>query len=114
MLCIVVKNKSDIAAFASYKASDDTGAPAAAAAAPAPAATPAPPPPPKQAEQPKSTPPPPPPPPSPTTQQKQGSPAPTKRADGARVFATPLARKLAAEREIDISVGYFKKNNYIG
>jgi len=108
LLCIVVKNKSDIAAFASYKASDDTGAPAAAAATPAPAAAPAsPPPPPKQAEQPKSTPPPPPPPPpSSAPQQKQGSPAPSKRADGARVFATPLARKLAAEREIDISVGY--------
>ena len=111
MLCIVVKNKSDIAAFASYKASDDTGAPTATAAAtPAPAAAPAPPPPPKQAEQPKSTPPPPPPPPSSAPQQKQGSPAPSKRADGARVFATPLARKLAAEREIDISVGYFFLN----
>jgi pyruvate dehydrogenase E2 component (dihydrolipoamide acetyltransferase) len=99
-LCIIVPNKIDIAAFANFKASDAV----VAVKAPAPAAsTPPPPPPtaptaaapaPPKQEQPKPTHTPP-----PTT----AAPA-AKKIDGARVFATPLARKLAAERNIDISL----------
>lgn len=102
LLCIMVTNKEDVAAFAGYKPSDDdgtAGAPAAAppaapaaAAAPAPVAAAAAPPPP---------PPPAPAPPKPVS-ATQANQAP--RATGARVFATPLARRLAAERNIDLSL----------
>ena len=101
-----MKDKNNLAAFADYKASDDAGtagAPGAAVASPPP---PPPPKAPKQPEQPKSAPPPAPPAPQPA-QQTQESPVPSKKsADTGRVFATPLARNLAAERNIDISVGF--------
>jgi len=99
LLCIVVKDKNDIAAFADYKPSDDTGPVAAIAtpaAAPPKVETPAPSPPPQPVTQRQATPPPPPPAPA-------SSAAPVQPAGG-RVFATPLARKLAAERNIDISL----------
>lgn len=98
LLCIMVKDKSQVAAFADYK-------PEAAAASPAPAK-------PAAAEPPKPAPappkpaaaaPPPPPPAAPQPVAQASAPAP-KRASGERVFATPLARKLAAERNIDISL----------
>lgn len=98
-MCIVVKDKNDIAAFADYKPSDDTGPVAAIAtpaAAPPKVETPAPSPPPQPVTQRQATPPPPPPAPA-------SSAAPVQPAGG-RVFATPLARKLATERNIDISV----------
>lgn len=105
LLCIMVKDKSQVAAFADYKptAEESSGKSAAPAAAPAPAPAAAaapPPPPPKQPEAPKSAPPPPPPP-----QQQSAQPiAAPKRQSGERIFSTPLARKLAAERNIDLSV----------
>ena len=77
----------------------DGGAAAAAPAAPKPAAEPAPAPAaaaPKPAPTPVAQPPPPPSAPAPTQQ------APVKT--GGRVFATPLAKKLAAERNIDLAV----------
>lgn len=87
LLCIMVKDKSEIAAFADYK---PDSAPAAAAPKPTPAPAPAP------AAPVQSTPPPPPPPAPITTVSKP-------KTDG-RIFATPLARKLAAERNIDLSL----------
>ena len=97
LLCIMVKNKNDVAAFADYK-------PSAADSKPAAAAAPA-----KAAEAPKPATPapvtsaPPPPPPTPKA-APAAAPAAPKRASGERLFATPLARKLAAERNIDLSV----------
>ena len=104
LLCIMVKDKSQVGAFADYKAdssSASAAAPVPEAAKPAAAAvmTPATP----------SSPPPPPPPPTPAQQKSTLPPSPptasTSRPSGERVFATPLARKLAAERKIDIQVG---------
>ena len=98
----MVRDQSAVSAFANFKASDApavAGAkPAAAAPAPSQPATPPPPPPqaPVAAPQPVAQPPPPPPP------KPVSTPAP--QPSGGRVFATPLARKLAAERNIDLSV----------
>ena len=72
----------------------------AAPAAPKPAAAPEPAPvaaAPKPAPTPVAQPPPPPP---AQSAQQQAAPAKT----GGRIFATPLAKKLAAERNIDLSV----------
>jgi len=101
LLCIVVKDKNDVAAFASYKPSDDDNSPTSAtpaAAAPKAEAAPAP-----AAARPSSPPPPPPPQPAPSAPVAQAAPQAT-RPSGARVFASPLAKKLAAERGIDISL----------
>ncbi|KAF4517593.1 hypothetical protein B566_EDAN008582 [Ephemera danica] len=89
LVCIIVESEDDIAAFKDFK--DDGSAAAApppkpaasAPAAPAPAAPSAPPPP-------VSTPIP--------VQMVTGPPSP-----GSRVFASPFARKLAAEQGLDIS-----------
>lgn len=97
LLCIMVKNKSDVAAFADYKPSAADSKPAAAAA-PAKAAEA-----PKPATPAPATSAPPPPPPTPKA-APAAAPAAPKRASGERVFATPLARKLAAERNIDLSL----------
>ncbi|XP_013383918.1 dihydrolipoyllysine-residue acetyltransferase component of pyruvate dehydrogenase complex, mitochondrial-like [Lingula anatina] len=97
LLCIIVENKEDIEAFKDYQPSEEDSASAPAAAAePAPAA-PAPPPPP---------PPPAPPPPPPPTQPASSvpPPPPPSRPAGGRVMASPLARTLAAERNIDLSM----------
>jgi pyruvate dehydrogenase E2 component (dihydrolipoamide acetyltransferase) len=90
----MVRDQSAISAFANFKASDAPAAAGAKAPAAAPPSQPAPPPPP--------------PPPKPTA-----SPAPqsvTPQSSGGRVFATPLAKKLAAERNIDLSVCFFFVN----
>lgn len=95
LLCIVVKDKSQVAAFANFTPDMDKDGGAAPAAAPAKAPEP---PKPQPTPEPVAARPPPPPP-SPAA----AAPA-TPRASGARVFATPLARKLAAERNIDLSL----------
>jgi pyruvate dehydrogenase E2 component (dihydrolipoamide acetyltransferase) len=100
LLCIMVSDKNDVPAFANYKPSDDPEASSAAPSTPAPASKPAATPAPAATAAPVSTPPPPPPPPKPAA-QPQAAP---QRPDGARIFATPLARKLAAERNIDLSL----------
>lgn len=90
LLCIIVENESDIAAFKDYV---DTGAaePPKPKAEAKPAAAPPPPPKPAAAA-----------PPSPAPAAAPRAPAaPTGMAG--RIFASPLARKLAAERGIDIS-----------
>ncbi|XP_023236516.1 dihydrolipoyllysine-residue acetyltransferase component of pyruvate dehydrogenase complex, mitochondrial-like [Centruroides sculpturatus] len=87
LLCIIVENEDDISAFKNYV---DTGEPVASA--PSSSAKPAPPPP---------TVPPPPPtlPPPPVSAMPS---APSMQPSG-RVFASPLARKLAAEKGIDLT-----------
>lgn len=90
LVCIIVENEADVAAFKDYK---DTGAPAApkAAAPEAPAAAaPAPPPAPALAQ----APPPPPPaaaPPRPMTAVEQKGP---------RVYASPMAKRLAEAQQL--------------
>uniref|UniRef100_A0A182NTK2 dihydrolipoyllysine-residue acetyltransferase n=1 Tax=Anopheles dirus TaxID=7168 RepID=A0A182NTK2_9DIPT len=91
LVCIIVENEADVAAFKDYK---DTGAapakPAAAApAAPAPAAAPpAPTPPPVAA----------PPPPPPVAAAPQQMTAVEQR--GPRVYASPMAKKLAEQQRL--------------
>lgn len=85
-MCIIVENESDVAAFKDYK--DDsqpaqtTSKPAPAPAAAAPAAAPPPPPPPAFT-------------PSPVTPAVSG---------GSRVYASPLAKRLAAEKGLSLEV----------
>lgn len=91
LVCIIVENESDVAAFKDFK---DDAPPAAGASAPAPpppkvAAAP-PPPPPKAAPAPSPTPVP-----------------PQKTSGGTRVYASPLAKRLAAEKGLDLSVSTF-------
>jgi len=88
-LCIIVQEASDIAKFDSYEP------PASEASAP--------PPPPKEAAAP-----PPPPPPKPTPTPVPAAPAPPittapAKSGGSRAFASPAAKKLAAERGIDLT-----------
>lgn len=100
----MVKNKDDIAAFKDYVASDDKDGGAAAPAKTEAAPTPAPAAPPKPVETPKQTAPVTPPPPAPPTPQPRVQQTAAPSQSGGRVFATPLARKLAKERNIDISL----------
>ena len=97
LLCIMVKDKSQIGAFADYKPEPGAAAPRKPAAAAAPAAP---------AEAPKpaaAAPPPPPPPPQPVAQTS--APAPP-RPSGDRILASPLAKRLAAKKNIDLSVRF--------
>lgn len=100
LLCIVVKDKSLIPAFANYTKDMDKDGGAAAPAAPKPAAAEQAPAPAAPAPKPVAQAPPPPPPPAAPAQQAA---APVK-STGGRVFATPLAKKLAAERNIDLAL----------
>merc|ERR1719430_1582420 len=89
LLCIIVEEQEDVAKFADFDASSVAEAPAAAAAPPAPAATPAPPPPPPPAAA------------APTP-----AAAPVQRSApvaGGKVFASPAAKRVAAEKGIDLS-----------
>lgn len=95
MVCIIVNNKEDVAAFKDYVPSpeDDvkiggSGAPAAVKQ-PEPAA-------------------PPPPAPLPPTAVSPPTVAPPA-ASGARVFATPFAKTLASEKGIDLKVSATEK-----
>lgn len=97
LVCIIVDNESDVAAFKDFK--DDSPAPSPAAAA-----APSPPPP---------APTPPPLAPKPVAAAAPApAPAPTvKKAHqgGGRIYASPLARRLAAEKNLDLEVS-IKKN----
>ncbi|XP_026681992.1 uncharacterized protein LOC103512808 [Diaphorina citri] len=87
LVCIIVENESDVAAFKDFK---DDAPPAAGASAPAP-------PPPKVAAAPPPPPPKAAPAPSPTPVPSQ------KTSGGTRVYASPLAKRLAAEKGLDLS-----------
>jgi len=90
-VCIIVESQDDVAAFKDF-VDDGKSAPAPAAK---PSAAPAPPPPPA---------------PSAAAPIAQAVPV-SMPAPGGRVFASPFARKLAAEQGLDISV--FIKSFYI-
>ena len=100
MLCVIVENESDIAAFADFTAE---------AAAPTPSAPP--PPPPAAAAPPTPTPSPVPRPASVATPAQPVLPQATP-AEG-RVFASPLARNLAAEKGIDLRVRIYITLTYL-
>ncbi|XP_055640360.1 dihydrolipoyllysine-residue acetyltransferase component of pyruvate dehydrogenase complex, mitochondrial isoform X2 [Toxorhynchites rutilus septentrionalis] len=89
LVCIIVENQEDVAAFKDYK---DTGAPAAKPAAAAP-------PPPPAAAPPVPTPPPvaaaPPPSPAPATTQMTAV-----EQRGPRVYASPMAKRLAEQQKL--------------
>lgn len=90
LVCIIVENEADIAAFKDYK--DDSPAPSRAAAAPAPppaAAAPA-------APQPVAAPPPPPPAP---VQPVAARPQTAAEQHGDRVYASPMAKRLAEAQQ---------------
>lgn len=86
-VAIIVTEKEDVAAFANYSAG---GAPAAAAAAPAAKAAPA------AAAAPAA-------PAAPAAAPAPAAAAAPAAPSGGRVFASPAARKLAAERGIDVA-----------
>lgn len=92
LLCIIVENEEDISAFKNYV---DTGEPVAAVTSTSPITAQSPPP-----QIPPSIPPPPPPPLPPAAMPSVPSGQPS--APG-HVFASPLARKLAAEKGIDLT-----------
>ena len=86
-MCIITESEADVAAFKDFK--DDAPA-AAKAAAPAPAPAPA-------------APAPAPPPPAPPA--AAAAPPPPKPATaGERVFASPFAKRIAAEKGLDLAV----------
>ena len=97
MLCIIVADEGDIAAFKDYvpTAADDS---LVGGAKPETAAPPPPPPPPTPAAAP------PPRPATPTPAPSMPAPPPPVAASGGRVFSTPYARTLAAEKGVDLSV----------
>lgn len=88
LVCIITGNQSDVGAFADFK-DDMPAAPTAELAAPAaPVVAPAPAP-------------------APPVVVPPASPVPsaaTARAGGERVFASPLARRAAAEKGLDLAV----------
>ncbi|XP_049801243.1 dihydrolipoyllysine-residue acetyltransferase component of pyruvate dehydrogenase complex, mitochondrial [Schistocerca nitens] len=88
LVCIIVANEADVAAFKDFV---DTGAPAPKPAAPSPeaAAPPPPPPPPPSAAAA--------PPPQPVAPPAQAPPA------GERVYASPLARRIATEKGVQLT-----------
>lgn len=96
LLCIVVSSEEDIAAFKDYKPTEeDVGAAAPATPPPAAAAPPPPPPPPVAAA--------PPPPQPPVAAPAPAPPAAAPMAPGTFVYASPYAKKLASERNIDLA-----------
>lgn len=101
LLCIIVQNKDDVAAFASFVPEEGAAPPpkpkpAAAAPAPEPVEAAAPPPPPPPAAAPPT------PAAAPTPQPPRPVAAVAPQQEG-RVFATPFAKKLAAEKGIDLA-----------
>ena len=104
LLCIIVEEESDVAAFKDYvptAADDSTPISVTSKPPPEPAAPPPPAPSPAPAAPPPPTPPPPPPVAAPPPAPVAVAPPP---AAGRRVFATPYARTIAAEKGYDISV----------
>lgn len=83
LVCIIVDASDKVAAFKDFK--DDSPAPAAAAAAPGPPA------PPKEKAPPSA--------PAPAA----APPPPSPAASGVRVYASPLAQRLAAEKGLDLA-----------
>lgn len=87
LVCIIVENESDVAAFKDFVDNTPAGAPAAAAPSPKPSTSASAPPPPPTPVAPKA--------PAPAT----SVPIPI----GSRILASPLAKRLAVEKGLDLS-----------
>ncbi|XP_034935962.1 dihydrolipoyllysine-residue acetyltransferase component of pyruvate dehydrogenase complex, mitochondrial [Chelonus insularis] len=85
LVCIIVSDEGSVAAFKDFK---DDGSAAAASSAPKPAAAPASPPPP--------------PPPSPSSAAPTSAPPLMPTISGDRVYASPLAKRLATEQGLSL------------
>lgn len=93
LLCIIVSNEEDIAAFKDFVDSGEVVKPSAPKpAAPAPAASP-----------PVSATPPPSPPPAPAITPSP----PVAQTPGSRIFASPLAKSLAGQKGVDLTVSMY-------
>lgn len=103
LLCIIVENEEDVTAFKDYQptAADDQL-------------------PNSDASEPAAPPPPPPPKPSPAAVAPPPTPAPSKAApppaasvsvppSGGKAIASPYAKKLAADKGIDLSVSIYRE-----
>lgn len=90
LVCIITENQSDVGAFKDFK--DDSAATPHAAPEQVAAPTPTP------------TPPPPQPPPAPVPAAPTSAAAAPALSGRERVFASPLARRLAAEKGLDLAV----------
>ncbi|CAH3015314.1 unnamed protein product [Porites evermanni] len=95
LLCIIVENKDDVDAFKNFVPEEDVPAAPPAPEKPAETTTPPPPPPPPPAS--SAAPPPPPP------MTSASPPPPPPLATGGRVFASPLAKKIAREKGIELA-----------
>lgn len=91
LVCIIVENQADIAAFKDYKDTGGVAAPAAAAPAP-PASIPQPPPAPAISQPPQPA--------APQVPQQQTA---VEQKYGDRVFASPMAKKLAESQKLRLS-----------
>lgn len=91
LVCIIVDNESDVAAFKDFI--DDTPAPVTAA--------PPPPPPPKPAASAPT--------PTPSVSTAPTTPKSAPIQVGSRILASPLAKRLAAEKGLDLSVSIYYK-----
>lgn len=100
LLCIIVPEQSSVSAFANFTDSGASAPPPAAAAPPppppaaAPAAAPAP--------APAAAPTPPP----PAAAPPAGTPAPAAAPSGGRVYASPMAKKLAETKQMRLQGSY--------
>ncbi|XP_073820791.1 dihydrolipoamide S-acetyltransferase muc isoform X2 [Musca autumnalis] len=93
LMCIIVTEESDVAAFKDFKDTGAAAAPPKPAAAPAPAAAAPPPPPPPVVV---AAPPPPP----PAAAPAGGRPMTAVEQRGPRVYASPMAKKLAEAQQL--------------
>ncbi|KAK8731780.1 hypothetical protein OTU49_007259, partial [Cherax quadricarinatus] len=91
LLCIIVSDEKDVSAFKDYQPTEEASAAPAAAASPSPAAA-------------AATPPPPPPPPAVMPPAAAPTTSPPAVAPGSFVYASPYAKKLSSEQNIDLSV----------
>lgn len=105
LLCIIVPEQSSVSAFANFT---DSGASAAAAPPPPPPppAAAAPPPPPPPAAAPAPAPAAAPTPPPPAAAPPAGTPAPAAAPSGGRVYASPMAKKLAETKQMRLQGCY--------
>jgi pyruvate dehydrogenase E2 component (dihydrolipoamide acetyltransferase) len=89
LLCIIVENKDDVAAFANFTGAEDTSAPTESAECKVEEEKPQK----EEKQKPASS--------KPKSEQKSSQPASTQ-SDGDRVKASPYAKKLASEQGVDI------------
>ena len=96
LVCIIVENEEDVAAFKDYQPPAEEATPTASSAPATEAAPSQPPPPPPPPQATPTSPPSTPPPPPPTAAAARGA--------AGRIFASPFAKTLAAEQGVNLQV----------